>query len=121
VTPVLKEFIKLSVSEPYLGGFGEASTSKAPTTGPVNISVTNSATFAEMVTGSGARARVDQAVTVTQTAQSGAPAARGDSHGTGLEDASQMCRNLGGPPKGGQAATTLAPAANNPGAKKKQR
>ena len=44
-----------------------------------------------------------------------------DSHGTGLEAASQMCRNLGGPPKGGQAATTLAPAAKNPGAKKKQR
>jgi len=44
-----------------------------------------------------------------------------DSHGTGLEAASQMCRNLGGPPKGGQAATTVAPAAKNPGAKKKQR
>ena len=37
-----------------------------------------------------------------------------DSHGTGLEAASQMCRNLGGPPKGGQAATTLAPAEKKP-------
>ena len=120
-TPILKEFIKLSVSDPYVGGFPEASNSKTPTTGPVNISVTNSATFAEMVTGSGTRAHVDQAVTVTQTAQGGVPAAKGDSHGAGLETASQMCRNLGGQPKGGQVATTLAPAANNPGAKKKQR
>ena len=121
MTLVLKNFLKLSVSEPYVGGFGEASTSSAPTAGPVNISVTNSATFAEMVTRSGTRAHVDQAVTVTQTAQGGAPAARGDSHRTGLEAASQGCRNLGGPPQGGQAATTLAPAANNPGTKKKQR
>ena len=86
-----------------------------------NVTVTNSATFAEMVTGSGTSAHVDQAVTVTQTAQGGAPVTRGDSHGTGLETASQVCRNLGVPPKGGQVATTLTPAANNPGAKKKQR
>jgi len=44
-----------------------------------------------------------------------------NSHGTGLEAVSQVCRNLGGPSKGGQVATTLAPAANNPGTKKKQR
>ena len=44
-----------------------------------------------------------------------------NSHGTDLEAVSEVCRNLGGPPKGGQAATTLASSANNPGAKKKQR
>ena len=123
MSPILKKFINPNVSEflPYVGGFG-GSFCTPPTTGsPVNITVTNSATFAEMVTGSGTSTHVDQAVTVTQTAQGGAPATRGDSHGTGLETASQVCRNLGVPPKGGQVATTLAPAANNPGTKKKQR
>ena len=119
---VLKDFLKLFVSEPYVGGFPEASSPKAPAAGnSVNVTVTNVATFAEKVMESGTSTNVGHSVTVTQTVQGGAPAAQRDSPGTDLEAVSQVCRNLGGPPKGGQVATTLAPAANNPGTKKKQR
>jgi len=67
------------------------------------------------------KSNVGHSVVVTQTVQGGAPVVQKNSHGNGLEAVSQVCRNLGVPLKGGQVATTLTLAANNPGAKKKQR
>jgi len=121
-SPVLKDFLNVRFSDPYTGGFPEGTFPKTSAAeGQVNVTVTNSATFAEKVMGSGVSTHADNAVTITQTTQGGAPAAQRGFSGACSEAPSQMERNLGGPSKGGQAATTLAPAANNPGAKKKQR
>jgi len=114
--------LKLSVSDPYVGRFPKASSSKVLAAGnSVHVSVSNVSTFAEMVKESEVKSNVGHSVVVTQTVQGGAPTVQRNPPGNGLEAVSQVCRNLGIPLKGGQVATTLTPAANNPCAKKKQR